>query len=317
MKVLVVGGAGYIGGITAKLLGEADHEVTVLDDLSTGFEKNTAGAKFIKGDIRDLAMIEKVFEENFDMVIHFAAKLDVGESMQKPRYYFENNVVGSLNLIDTAASKGVKNFIFSSSATVYGEPEEIPISEEAKIQPINPYGFSKVMVEEMMKSYQITHGLNWLALRYFNPVGSYKGVGQNPEVSNIVPAVLRAIETGQPLSIFGDDYETPDGTCIRDYVSVEEIANAHVLAAEKMAGGANLQTAINLGSGRGYSVKEILTALEKALGKEIPKNIVGRREGDAPKLVASNDLAKKLLGWEPKKDLDEMAASAVEWFKKV
>jgi UDP-glucose 4-epimerase len=313
MKALVVGGAGYIGGITARLLAEAGHEVTVFDNLSTGFEHNVL-AKLIQGDICDKPAVDALFSEQFDMVIHFAGKLDVGESVQNPKLYFDNNVVGSLNIIDAFVAAGGKHFIFSSSATVYGEPDTVPIAETFPIQPINPYGYSKVMVEEMLESYGQTHALNWLALRYFNPVGAYKGIGQNPAVSNVVPAALRAVKTGQPLQIFGNDYDTPDGTCLRDYVAVEEIAQAHVMAAEKMVADTRLQTPINLGSGQGYSVMEILAALEKALGKPVPQKVVGRRQGDAPRSVASNQKAHELLGWKPAKSLDEMVASAVEWF---
>lgn len=315
MKILVAGGAGWIGGITTRLLQEAGHEAVVFDNLSTGFAANVKDAQLIEGDLTDLPAVRKLFAEPFDAVIDFAAKLDVGESMQQPRLYFDNNVSGSLNLIDEAVKAGVKHFIFSSSATVYGEPEAVPITETAKIQPINPYGFSKVMVEGLLQSYGITHGLNWLALRYFNPVGAYEGIGQNPQVSNVIPAALRALHSGQPLKIFGNDYDTPDGTCIRDYVDVKEIATAHILAAEKMSSGNLMQQPINLGSGHGYSVLEILAALDAAVGTQIPREIIGRRAGDAPRSVASNSLAKAVLGWEPATPLTEMVKAAYEHAK--
>lgn len=313
MKVLIVGGAGYIGAITSKLFEEAGHEVIVFDDLSTGFEKNVS-SKLIRGSVTDAVRVEELFDAKFDAVLHFAAKLEVGESVTKPKLYFENNVQGSLNLIDAAAQSGCKHFIFSSSATVYGDPDQVPIPETAAIRPINPYGFSKVMVEEMLASYHITSNLEWVAFRYFNPVGAYKGIGPSPLVSNLMPAALKALSGEIQLQVFGDDYDTPDGTCIRDYVYVVEIARAHVMAAEQMTAGKAINQAINLGSGNGYSVLKLIKTLEDVAERPVPHKIVGRRAGDSPKSVASNMLAKELLGWQPKADLTTMVKSAYDWY---
>jgi UDP-glucose 4-epimerase len=312
MKVLVAGGAGWIGGVTSLRLQEAGHDVTVFDNLSTGFVANAKDAHFIQGDLTHRDEVAKLFQQPYDLIIHFAAMLDVGESMQYPRRYFDNNTMGSLNLIDEAVKSGVKRIIFSSSATVYGEPESVPITEEAAIRPINPYGYSKVMVEQLLASYEVTHGLEWLALRYFNPVGAYQGIGQNPQVSNIVPTALRAIKSGKPLQIFGNDYDTPDGTCLRDYVDVVEIADAHVRAAGIMMAGTTLNRPVNLGSAQGYSVLEMLAAIGKAAGRAVPAEFAGRRAGDAQAVVASSKLARELFGWSATTPLDEMVAAACE-----
>lgn len=315
MRVLIAGGAGFIGGITAKLFEEAGHEVVVFDNLSTGFRHNV-GAEFVEGDLTDAKQVVGAFKTGpFDAVLHFAAKLQVEESVREPKLYFENNVLGSLNLIDAAVKSGSKRFIFSSSATVYGEPAKVPIAETAPIQPINPYGVTKVMVEEMLDSYGQTHGLEWVAFRYFNPVGAYAGIGPSPLVSNLIPAALEALAGKRTLQVFGTDYDTRDGSCIRDYVHVKEIAEAHLLAADQMDAGTSFNRAINLGSGRGYTVLEMLDGLEKAAGKPIPHKIVGRRAGDAPASIASNDLAKKLLGWAPKLGLETMLGDALDWAK--
>lgn len=315
MNILVVGGAGYIGGVTARMLEQAGHTVTIFDNLSTGFKQNTGKAEFIEGDLQDSQAVSKLFEgKSYDIILHFAAKLDVGESMEQPKLYFDNNVSGSINLIDAAAESKTP-VIFSSSATVYGNPETVPITEDSPIQPINPYGYSKVMIEQALESYQVTHGLPWLALRYFNPVGSYDGIGQNPKVSNLVPAALRALSSGNPLHIFGNDYDTPDGTCIRDYIDIRDVAEVHITAAGKLAAGQVFNRAVNLGSGTGYTVLQAIDALGKAVGSEIPREFVARRAGDAPKSVASSELAKKLFGWQTKYGLDDMMKSAYEWYR--
>lgn len=308
MKILITGGAGWIGGITASLFREAGHEVVIFDNLSTGFKHNAKSSRLIQGDLRDKEALNTLFQDPFDVVVHFAAKLDVGESMRDPALYFENNVVGSINLIDATVSHGVNKVIFSSSATVYGEPDTIPIPESAPLRPINPYGHSKLIIEHVLKSYEQSHNLEWLALRYFNPIGAHDGIHQNPRVSNIVPAALNAIAANKPMKLFGDTYDTPDGTCIRDYVDVVDIARAHVLAATKT----HLRQAINLGSGQGYSVKDILKAVSSAAGKEVPFEIGPRREGDAAAVIASNDRARELLGWATTPNLEKMVRSAVD-----
>lgn len=314
LKILITGGAGYIGGVTSRMLTEAGHKVTVFDNLSTGFRRNVHDAEFIQGDLRNNTDIKKAFDgRTYDVIIHFAAKLDVGESMQNPKLYFDNNVLGSINLIDQAA-KAKTPVIFSSSATVYGEPDKVPITEDSPIKPINPYGYSKVMIEEALESYQKSNDLPWLTLRYFNPVGAYKGVGQNPNVSNLVPAALRALKSGKPLQIFGNNYDTPDGTCIRDYIDVRDVARAHVVAAEKMHTGDTFNRAINLGSSNGYTVLQAIDALGQAVGDEIPRQFVDRRTGDAPRSVASNSLAKQLLDWAPKHSIDEMMQTAYDFY---
>ncbi len=316
MKVLIVGGAGYIGGVTTRLFEEAGHAVTVFDNLSTGHKHNLKQAKLVEGDMTKPDQLASVFKEPFDAVLCFAAKIQVGESMTQPYAYFMNNSFGALNVIDELVKAGVKNFIFSSTAAVYGEPKEIPITESSVRAPINAYGASKVLVEYIMKSYEQTHGLNWTAFRYFNAAGAYGGIGpEYPKTTHIIPKIIEAYEANAEMTIFGNDYKTADRTCVRDYVHVEDIARAHVLAAELMTGGQTVNEPINLGSGHGYSNLEVFQTFNELAPHSIKYKFGPRRPGDPDVLVASNLKAKRVLDWQPKHNLSQIVTDALEWHK--
>ncbi len=316
MNILIIGGAGYIGGVTAHLAIKAGHIVTVADDLSTGNDYNIPeGARFICVDIRDRDAVTKLFAQPYDAVMHFAARILVPESMDHPYDYFDVNTHGALNVIDAAAQAGIKNYIFSSTAAVYGAATRIPLQESDPCNPVNPYGMSKLLAEQFLASYNITHHLNWTALRYFNVAGAFGGVGTDyPFVSHIIPSFLEQMRGKKPIRINGNDYNTPDGTAIRDYAHVVDIARAHLLAAEKMAGGAVLNQPINLGSRHGFSVKEVAETFNKVTGANLPIEYMPRRAGDPPKLIASNDRAKVLLGWQPEHGLEDIIRDHYEWF---
>lgn len=317
MNILIIGGAGYIGGVTAHLATQQGHTVTVFDDLSSGKEANVPkGAAFIQGDVTKKADIEKAFHEGtFDFVMHFAAKILVSESMVQPYNYIQTNTFGVLNAVDAAVTNGnVKGYILSSTAATYGVPETFPIEESSPKQPINPYGVSKLMAEQILSSYHNTHNLSWAALRYFNVAGAFDGVGPDyPFISHIIPMLLDRLDNHQPISIFGDDYATPDGTCVRDYVHVYDIARAHLLAAEKIAEDTEINQAINLGSNSGYSVKEVVERFQAVTGESLDVTYEARRPGDPDQLVASNALANQLLDWKPTKGLDEIIHDHYEW----
>lgn len=318
MKMLIIGGAGYIGGVTAHLATQAGHEVTVLDNFSTGRQHNVPhDAKLITADITDRSAIQKVFTDNhYDVVMHFAARIQVTESMQKPYDYFYTNTFGTLNVMDAAAKTGVKNYIFSSTAATYGEPVHIPLTETDPTSPVNPYGWSKLLTEQLLKSYEITNQLNWIALRYFNVVGAYNGVGTDyPFVSHIVPMFLAGMRQHTPALIFGDDYDTPDGTCVRDYVHVIDIAEAHLLAAGALTNGKTLNQPINLASKHGYSVREVIDTFNDVTKANMPVQVRPRRPGDPARLIASNERAKQLLGWQPQRDLRTAIKDHFEWYK--
>lgn len=317
MNILIIGGAGYIGGVTAHMAKGAGHNVTVVDNLSTGRQYNVpTGATLVKGDICDRDFMQSVFAtQTFDVVMHFAARILVPESMERPYGYFQTNSFGLLNGIDAAAQAGVKNYILSSTAATYGEPEHVPLTEDDATQPVNPYGWSKLVAEQFLQSYRITHGLQWAAFRYFNVAGAYDGVGTDyPFVSHIIPKLLVSMRSKQPINIAGDDYPTPDGTCIRDYVHVADIARAHLIAAEKLVGGAQINQPINLSSGHGYSVKEVAETFNKVTGANLPIHIGPRRPGDPAQLFASNDRAKKMIGWQPELDLQQIIQDHYDWF---
>lgn len=318
MKTLIIGGAGYIGGVTTHLAYEAGHTVTVLDALSTGRAYNVPeGVQLIKGDVRDRSFVQSVFAEHeFDTVMHFAARILVPESMKQPYDYFETNTFGAMNVIDAAVHHGVKNYIFSSTAATYGEPKHVPLTEDDPTHPVNPYGWSKLLAEELLQSYHTTHGLQWAAFRYFNVAGAYSGVGTDyPFVSHIIPSLLASMHTKKPIIINGDDYDTPDGTCIRDYVHVADIARAHVMAAEKMAGGLTLNQPVNLSSGSGFSVKQVADTFNEITGAHLPIVIGKRRSGDPAQLYASNARAQQLLGWQPELDLPTIIQDHYNWYK--
>lgn len=315
MRVLVAGGAGFIGSITGRLFSAAGHKVAVFDNLSTGHRHNLQKTPLIIGDLRNPEQVEAVFQDHkFDLVLNFAAKIQVEESIGSPKDYIENNVFGTLNLIDAAVRAGVKNFIFSSTAAVYGQPKTLPISEDAPKAPINPYGLGKYLVEQVLYSYQKTHSLGWLALRYFNAAGAYNGIGPDyPFITHLIPQAIESALAKNELKVFGGDYPTPDGTCVRDFVHVKDIARAHLLAAEKMTQNQAFNQAINLGSGQGYSILEVIKTLEKSLGYPVNYQIKARRPGDPAELVASNTLAKTTLGWQPEADLAEIIQDALDW----
>ena len=302
-KVLVTGGAGYIGSTTAHLLARHGHAVLAVDDLSRGHEHNVAGLPFHRLHLSDTQQLATLMtNERVEAVIHFAAYIAVGESTQKPELYFSNNVGGTVSLLSAMVAAGVRRLVFSSTAAVYGMPEEVPIREDSPFAPVNPYGESKVMVEKILGWMDQFRGLRSIALRYFNACGAdpESGLGEehDPE-THLIPLLLRAIATGEPVTIYGDDYSTPDGTCIRDYIHVADLAVAHQAALEKLlAGGAS--DAFNVGTGRGHSVMEVVEAVEKAIGKKVPRKIGPRREGDPPALVANSDKLKRTLGWKPK-----------------
>lgn len=315
MHILIVGGAGYIGGVTAHLARTQGHHVTVADSLVTGRAYNVPdGAEFINIDVRDRSAVAELFIKDYDAIMYFAAKILVPESMKTPFDYFDVNTVGALNVIDHAAHKGIP-FIFSSTAAVYGAPEHVPLQETDQTKPVNPYGTSKLMTEQLLQSYHITHQLNWVAMRYFNVAGAFDGVGTDyPFVSHIVPMLLDKMAKHEPITINGKDYPTPDGTAIRDYVHVRDLAAAHLIAAQKMAGGMQLNQPINLGSQNGYSVKEVADTFNQVTGAAMPIVYGERRAGDPPKLVATNKRAKELLGWQPERDLRTIIKDHYDWY---
>ena len=303
MRVLVIGGAGYIGSHVQKQLLEEGFDVAVFDDLSTGSEINLLPqTEFIRGSILDKDALNEAMGRHIDGVVHLAAKKAVGESMLCPEIYAENNICGSLNILNAMAANGVRHIVFSSSAAVYGMPQYIPVDEKHPIRPINYYGYTKAAIEENMRWYSQLGKLNYAALRYFNAVGyaadgSIRGKEKNPQ--NLMPIIMEAA-TGkrEKFSIFGNDYDTPDGTCIRDYVHVSDLAKAHTLALKKLAAD-NVSFAVNLGTGKGTSVKEVVDAAEKVIGKKLNYDYAPRRAGDPAILTAGAGLAREMLGWQP------------------
>lgn len=319
MAILVLGGAGYIGSHAVDQLVNKGYEVVVVDSLFTGHKAAVhEKAKFYKGDIRDKEFLNNVFEqESIDGVMHFAAFSLVGESVEKPLMYFNNNVYGMQVLLEVMKDHDVKHIVFSSTAATYGEPEVVPISEDMPTNPKNPYGESKLMMEKMMKWCDNAYGMKYVALRYFNVAGAKAdasiGEDHDPE-THLVPIILQvALGQRDSLKIFGDDYATPDGTCIRDYVQVEDLIAAHILALEYLKAG-NPSDAFNLGSNDGYSVKEMLEAARAVTGKEIPAEVVPRRAGDPAQLVAASEKARSILGWEPAyTDIKDIIRTAWNW----
>lgn len=302
-NVLVIGGAGYIGSHVVKALLQADHEVCVYDNLSTGQEINLfEKADFVEGDILDYPHLSQTMAQGFDAVVHLAAKKAVGESMVHPEMYSLNNISGSLNIINAMVERGVRNMVFSSSAAVYGMPEYLPIDEKHPLNPLNYYGFTKLEIEKYMEWYAKLKDFAYIALRYFNAVG-YDADGdiKGKEIGsqNLLPIVMDvAGGRRDQLSIFGRDYDTADGTCIRDYIHVSDLARAHVLAIEKLLSGAKSES-LNLGTGKGTSVAEMLELTEKVIGKKLKVKYESRRAGDPASLIASSKRAEEVLGWTP------------------
>jgi UDP-glucose-4-epimerase GalE len=318
MRVLVTGGAGYIGSHAVRALKRAGHEVVILDNLSRGFRELARGFELIEADLLDpVAVAEAV--AGSDAVMHFAALASVAESVEKPDIYFRNNMSGGMNLLNAARDAGVRYFVFSSTAAVYGMPERSPIPEETPREPINPYGSSKLFFEYALAAYDAAYGIRSARLRYFNAAGADESgeIGElhDPE-THLIPVILQAL-TGKrkEVVIFGDDYPTQDGTCLRDYIHVQDLVDAHVLALEKLADGAESMS-LNLGTGSGLTVREIVDAVERVTGKKVPVRIGARRPGDPPALVADPSRAEKLLGWKAKRGLDEIVSSAWKWAQK-
>lgn len=316
MKILVAGGAGYIGSACAEYLLDMDYEVTVFDSLVTGHRGAVdKRAEFIKGDLADRELVMSVLKKKkFDGVMHFAAYSLVGESMVMPGKYFSNNLGSGINLLDAAVESGVKTFVFSSTCAVYGEPELVPVQENEKQAPVSPYGESKLMFEKALKWYNSIYGLKYAALRYFNAAGATGKYGEDhdPE-THLIPLVLKvALGQRKAIKIFGDDYPTLDGTCVRDYIHILDLAKAHELALHSEKSGH-----YNLGTGSGYSVKEIIEVSRKVTGHAIPAEIVARRPGDPPCLIACSDRIKTELGWIPKfENVEAVIKSAWDWAKK-
>ena len=318
MKLLVTGGAGYVGSHTVRALLEAGHDVTILDNLSTGHRWALQDCELMSVDLRDaLHLNQQLKGRRFDGVLHFAAKSLVGESKSNPILYYQNNVTGTANLVNAMLKAGIPRLVFSSTAAIFGNPKRDLIDEKHPKAPINVYGQTKLTVENMLEAVTKSAGFSATCLRYFNAAGANNeanlGEWHDPE-THLIPNALRAAAgTGQPLTLFGDDYSTPDGTCVRDYVHVDDLASAHVAAIGKMKKRGVFST-YNLGNGNGYSVKEVIAACEAAVGKEIPYKIGPRREGDPATLVASSAKARKRLNWEPKHDsIAEIAESAWRW----
>ena len=317
MRVLVTGGAGYIGSHAVRALAKRGHAVAIYDDLSTGHRELAHGFELIEGAVGDRERLAAALD-GVDAVMHFAAKSLVPESMQNPRKYFENNVRDGLVLLNTSVESGVKNFIFSSTAAVYGNPERTPISEDMPKQPVNPYGFSKLSFEYALQSYDAGYGLRFMSLRYFNAAGADASgdIGElhEPE-THLIPNALKAAVGAGELQIFGTDYPTPDGTCVRDYIHVTDLADAHVLALEYLNDGGT-SGILNLGTGKGSTVREVVSTVEEVVGRELPKRVCGRRAGDPPVLLADPSRAEKLLGWKAKLNVRDMVASSWNFFQK-
>jgi UDP-glucose-4-epimerase GalE len=301
-KILVTGGAGYIGSHTVHLLRRHGHDVVVIDDLSRGHAHNVDPGQFYRLNLLDTQRVGEVLEkERVEAVVHFAAYIAVGESTQKPELYFTNNVSGSLSLLTAMERTGVKRIVFSSTAAVYGTPERVPIREDFPYAPVSPYGESKVIVEKILNWLDQYGGVRSISLRYFNACGAEPGSGlgeeHDPE-THLIPLLFRAIDSGLPVTIFGDDYATPDGTCIRDYIHVSDLAEAHILAVEALLKGCTTYR-FNVGTGAGKSVREVLRSVEEVTGRSVPYKIGPRRAGDPPELVADSSRLQEILGWRP------------------
>lgn len=318
MVHLVVGGAGYIGSHIVKKLCDLGHEVVIFDNLSSGLKENLdERAKFIQGDILNKEDLKKAFSQKIDSVFHFAALKAAGESMKKPEVYSENNILGSINLFNAAIANGVKNFVFSSSAGVYGYPKTTPVDEKHETNPINYYGYTKLVIENILEWYSKLKGINYAALRYFNAAGydvtgKVRGKEINPQ--NLLPIVMEVADgTREKLLVFGDDYDTEDGSCIRDYIHVDDLSDAHIKALDYIKKNRNL--VVNLGTEKGSSVLEVIKKAEKVVGKKIPFHIVERRPGDPDTLISSSKMAEEKLGWKAKHDMNTILKTMWELYR--
>lgn len=317
MAVLVTGGAGYIGSHAARALRDAGYEVVIYDNFSTGDRRLARGFELVEGDIADDAKLRAVLRR-VNAVMHFAAHAYVGESVENPRKYFKNNVIAGLSLLNSALDAGIRRFVFSSSCAVYGVPSQIPITEQTPRKPVNPYGASKLFFENALEAYGRAYGLRSVNLRYFNAAGADAGgeIGElhEPE-THLVPLALAAALDGAPLQVFGSDYPTADGTCVRDYIHVSDLAEAHVRALQYLESG-EPSLAANLGTGRGHSVLEVIDAVERVTGRRVQRTIGPRRAGDPPILVADPARARRTLHWSAKRDLSAMVADAWSWMQR-
>ncbi len=317
MRILLTGGAGYIGSHTLRQLAHRGFEPLVFDNLSTGHAFLAGSARLIVGDIRDRDALLKAMQ-GVEAVVHFAARAYVGESVHKPREYFDTNICGGFNVLDAARDSGVRFFVFSSSCAVYGIPPGDLITEDTARQPVNPYGASKLFLENALDAYARAYGLRFVSLRYFNAAGAEEGgeIGElhDPE-PHLIPSALQAAQGLRPeLSVFGSDYPTPDGSCIRDYVHVNDLAEAHVLALEYLVGGGQ-SIALNLGTGHGHSVYEVIAEIERVTGRPVPRRVCPRRAGDPPVLVADPSRAESLLRWKARRDLPGIISTAWAWMQ--
>jgi UDP-glucose 4-epimerase len=320
-QILVTGGAGYIGSHVALALEQRGHEPIIVDNLSRGHRdlvERAIGRTVIVADTRDTQALERIFaRHSIQAIMHFAAFIEVGESVKDPLSFYDNNVHGSVNLLKAAQSAGIRHFVFSSTCATYGPPRVIPIAEDHPQHPVSPYGQTKLFVERILEDCDRAFGLRSVSFRYFNAAGAHPagGLGEDhsPE-THLIPLVLDVALGKRPyISIFGDDYDTPDGTCIRDYIHVSDLADAHVLGVEYLLAGGE-STAINLGNGRGFSVKEVIAVAERVTGAKIPVQMASRRAGDPPVLVGSSEKARQLLGWKPQfADLETIIAHAWAW----
>ena len=322
MAILVLGGAGYIGSHAAHALRRSGYEVVLYDNLSTGFRRLAQGFELVEGDIADEARLRPVLAR-VDAVMHFAAHAYVGESVENPRKYFQNNVLAALSLLNSALDTGIRRFVFSSSCAVYGIPGQIPITEQTPRAPVNPYRASKLFFENALEAYGRAYGLRSVSLRYFNAAGAAGSKNESGEIgemhdpeTHLIPLALAASTANGPeLQVYGSDYPTPDGTCVRDYIHVNDLAEAHVRALQYLEKGGD-SLAINLGTGRGHSVLEVIQAAEKATGRPVRRTIGPRRPGDPPVLVADPAKAQNVLGWTVKRNLADIVSSAWAWMQK-
>ncbi|MBU1355391.1 MAG: UDP-glucose 4-epimerase GalE [Candidatus Edwardsbacteria bacterium] len=319
-KVLITGGCGYVGSHVNKCLSQKGHQTVVLDNLVHGHREFAKWGRLVEMDLGDRAGLEKLLAaEKFDAVLHFAGYIAVGESVREPETYYRNNVGNSLILLAAMRQAGLNRIIFSSTAAVYGDPVQIPLGEDHPLAPINPYGRTKLIIEQALRDFSAAYGLRSAALRYFNAAGAAPGAGigeRHVPETHLIPLVLGAALGKRPeVSVYGADYDTPDGTCLRDYIHVDDLAEAHVLALEYLEQGGGTDC-FNLGNGNGFSVQEVISTARKVTGREIKAEITPRREGDAPRLIASSDKAKRILNWKPRyTDLGDIVKTAWEWHK--
>ncbi|NOU01320.1 MAG: UDP-glucose 4-epimerase GalE [Gallionella sp.] len=318
MKILVAGGAGYIGSHMVRMLDTLGHAVVTFDDLSAGFREAVLGGVFVQGSLHDKAALKELFGANqFDAVVHFAGSIAVGESVRDPAKYYQNNLTGTLNLLDAMREHGVNKMVFSSTAAIFGNPQYVPIDEAHPQAPINPYGMTKWVTEQILRDYDAAYGLRSVTLRYFNAAGAAPdaalGERHDPE-THLIPLALRAASGKLPeLTVFGTDYDTPDGTCIRDYIHIVDLCEAHLLALQHLIS-AGESRAYNLGNGQGYSVKEVIEVVKKVTGMSVPVKYGPRRAGDPPRLVADATQIRKDWGWSPKyAALETIIEHAWQW----